>query len=137
MRAVAGVTAVWDTSVLIGLETGRIAPEALESGRLGDSPAISSVVVEELQLGVLQSPTSVQESRRETLRQALAHYDVVAVSRDIALACAEIRAEGRRRGRRYDPFDSLVGATGRVLGLPVLTQDRGFEGMAGVDVRLV
>jgi len=126
------MTVVLDTSVLIGLESGRLGPATVV-----DVAVLPSVVLEELRLGVLRSSELFRKLRQQTLESALAAYDVAPVSREIALACAEIRAEGRGRGRRYDPFDSLVGATGRVLGLTVLTRDRGFEGMSGVDVRLV
>lgn len=128
----ASVKAVLDTSVVIGLEGGRVSPEALP-----EELVLPAVVVEELHFGVLMADGDERVRRGQTLASALAAYDVAPVSREIALACAEIRAEGRERRRRYDPFDSLVGATGRVLGLTVLTQDRGFEGMSGVDVRLV
>jgi len=126
------VRAVLDTSALIGYETGRLV--------LADLPTdgvLPSVVLEELWLGVLSAADALRDERRRTFDAARSSLDVVPVSADIAVAGAEIRAEGRARGRRYQPLDALIGATGRVLGLPVVTQDRGFEGMAGVDVRVL
>jgi len=118
--------------VLVGVEAGRLAPAALPA-----EGVLPVVVLEELWLGVLQSSGVARDRRHATFEAARAAYDVAPVTQEVALACASIRAEGRVRGVRYHPFDALVGATARVLGVPVVTHDRGFEGMAGVDVLVV
>jgi len=123
---------VLDTSVLVGVEAGRLLTAALPA-----EGVLPVVVLEELWLGVLASNGPARDQRHATFEAARASYDVAPVTPEVALVCAAIRAEGRVRGVRYHPFDALVGATGRVLGIPVVTQDRGFEGMAGVDVRIV
>jgi predicted nucleic acid-binding protein len=126
------VSALYDTSVLVGVEQGRLSAE-----QLLDDGAVSVVTVEELWLGVLRTPASLQPLRRRTYEQTLGLYDLLEVTTEVARACAEIRAEGRRRSVRYAPFDSLIGATARVNGLPLLTQDEGMLGMLGVDVRVL
>lgn len=126
------MSALYDTSVLVGVEQGRLSAQQM----LGDG-AVSVITVEELWLGVLRTPPALQPLRRRTYEQTLGLYDLLAVTGDVARACAEIRAEGRSRQVRYAPFDSLIGATARVNGLPLLTQDEGMLGMLGVDVRIL
>ena len=126
------MTVLLDTSVLVGIEQGRLTPAQVS----GDG-AVSVVTLEELWLGVLRTPAPVQPRRRQTFEQTLGLYALLPVDAEVARACAEIRAEGRGRHVRYAPFDSLIGATARVHGLPLLTQDTGMLGMVGVDVRVV
>jgi predicted nucleic acid-binding protein len=126
-----GVTALLDTSVLVGIEQRRVGTTALP-----EQAAVCVLTLEELRLGVLRSPAAHVARRRETYRAA-ARLVVLPVDAAVAESCAEIRAEGRARGRRYQLADSLIGATARVHGLPLFTQDEGMVGMLGVDVRVV
>jgi predicted nucleic acid-binding protein len=119
---------LFDTSVFIAFEQRRsLAP-------LPAAASVSVIVLEELHLGVLTSAGAVREQRRHTLKAVQARYLSLPVDAAVAAACAEIRADGWRRGRRYAPFDSLIGATARVHRLPLYTRDDGFEGMLGVEV---
>jgi predicted nucleic acid-binding protein len=127
-----GVSLLFDTSILIGLERARLRPDdLLEPG------AISVVTLEELYLGVLRSDRTAAVRRRRTYEHAATAFEVFPVDVAVGRACAEIRAEGRERRVRYAPLDSLIGATARVHGLSLVTQDEGMVGMLGVDVRLV
>ena len=121
-----------DTSILIGVETARLRPDELPVRGL-----ISVMTLEELYLGVLRSDPAAAAQRRRTYEHAASGFEVLPVDVAVARTCAEIRAEGRRRRVRYAPLDSLIGATARVHGLPLLTQDEGMVGMLGVDVRVV
>ena len=124
--------AILDTSMLVAAESGRLSQDSFPP-----SAGISSVTVEELRLGVLRA-TPRDRSARETTYDAVTRaYSLVPVTREIADLSAEIRSEGRSRGRRYGLADALIGATARHLALPVYTQDAGFEGMVGVDVHMV
>jgi predicted nucleic acid-binding protein len=121
-----------DTSILIGLEGARVRPDALP-----ERGWISVISLEELYLGVLRSTAPAAARRRRTFEQAVSSFEVLPVDDAVARTCAEIRADGRQRKVRYASLDSLIGATARVHGLPLLTQDEGMVGMLGVDVRLV
>lgn len=121
-----------DTSILIGVEQRR-----LDHDVVATDAAISVVTLEELWLGVLVTPAPAQAERRRTYDAVEAFHSVLPVDEAVARVCAEIRADGRQRGVRYTPLDSLIGATARVHGLPLFTQDEGMLGMLGVDVRLV
>lgn len=126
------MTGLLDTSVLVGLEQGRLSP-----GLLPAQASICVVSVEELWLGVLRADAAVAARRRETYRRAVEGFVAMEIDVAVAQMSAVLRAEGRSRGRRYALADSLIGATARVHGLPLYTQDEGMVGMLGVDVRLV
>lgn len=126
------LNALLDTSVLVGFEQRRLAP-----GRVPADAALSVLTLEELWLGVLTAVPAALPDRRATYDVAVRSFVALGVDDAVALACADIRGEGRRRGRRYAPVDSLIAATARVHGLPLYTQDDGMVGMLGVDVRVV
>lgn len=126
------MTGLLDTSVFVGVEQRRLDAEVLP-----DEAALCVLTLEELWLGVLRSGPAFVAERRATYRFAVEQFVVLSVDDDVARSSAEIRAEGRQRGRRYQPVDSLIGATARVHGVPLYTQDAGMAGMAGVDVRVV
>ena len=126
------MTGLLDTSVLVGLEQRRLTTEALPA-----QASVSVLTLEELWLGVLMAAPDRRDDRRTTYALAAARFHVLAVDVVVARTSAQIRAEGRGRGRRYDLADSLIAATALVHELSVYTQDAGMLGMLGVDVRLV
>lgn len=123
---------LFDTSILIGIERGRLRPDDLP-----ERASISVVTLEELYLGVLRSEAKAAAQRRRTYEHAMSYFEALPVDAAVGRTCAEIRAEGRARGVRYAPLDSLIAATARVHGLSMYTRDAGMVGMIGVDVRLV
>lgn len=126
------MTALLDTSVLVGLEQRRVPPAGLPA-----EAAVSVVTLEELWLGVLRAGPAVVSRRRTTYQRVADGFMPLPIDVAVARTSAHIRSEGRSRGRRYQLVDSLIGATARVHGLPLYTQDGGMAGMLGVDVRLV
>lgn len=126
------MTGLLDTSVLVGLEQRRLSPDLLPA-----EASICVVTVEELWLGVLRADPVVAARRRETYRRAVEGFVAMEIDVAVARMSALLRSEGRSRGRRYALADSLIGATARVHGLALYTQDEGMTGMLGVDVRLV
>lgn len=123
---------VLDTSVLVGIENGR-----LTAVDLPEQGSVCVVTLEELYLGVLSVVGSAAVKRRDTYDKAISSFEILPVDVTVARSSAEIRAEGRTRGVRYSALDSLIAATARVHGLQLLTQDAGMLGMLGVDVRVV
>lgn len=124
-----------DTSVFVATETERAVAEH------PDSAAISVVTLEELRLGVLMArdrgDDDLAERRRTTYDRVLRGYAALPVDERVALACADLRAASRRTaGTRIGPMDALIAATAMVEGLPLYTQDRGFVGLPGLDVRI-
>lgn len=124
-----------DTSVLVGLETGRSLAD------LPDEAAVSVITLEELTLGVLMAEhrgeAGLAQRRRDTLDAVSGAFEALPVTSAVALACAAIRARGRAVGLRFGPFDSLIAATAVAADLPLFTQDAELADLPGVDVRLV
>lgn len=126
------MTGLLDTSVLVGLEQRRLTATSLPK-----QASVSVLTLEELWLGVLRSTPALEPDRHATYRLAAEGFQVLPIGIAVARASAQIRAEGRARGRRYALADSLIAATGRVHALPLYTRDEAMLGMLGVDVRLV
>jgi predicted nucleic acid-binding protein len=115
-----------DTSVFIAREDGR---------PLGDLPArvaVSVVTIGELQLGVLNArDDDVRVRRAETLALARA-ADPIQIGEAIMVSWARLVADCRRAGvhRTVKLTDALIAATAVEHGLPVVTQDADYEGIA-------
>jgi predicted nucleic acid-binding protein len=115
-----------DTSVFIARESGR------PPGDLPERVAISAVTIGELQLGVLcAEDDDVRARRADTLALARA-ADPIALSEPVMVTWARLVADCRAAGiqRTVRLTDALIAATGIEHGLPVVTQDAGFERIA-------
>lgn len=117
-----------DTSVFIAEETGR----AL--GKLPERVAVSVVTIGELRLGVLVAPDAERRARRaETLALARS-ADPIPVSEAVMATWAQLVADCWEAGvaRVVKLTDTLIAATAVEHGLPVVTQDEGFDAIAAV-----
>lgn len=119
--------ALADTSLFIGLEQNRI-------DSIRRPLTLSMITVGELRLGVLHAtdPTARAE-RLRTLQQALT-LDPIPVDDRVADAWAELRSAIGRSGRRLGVNDSWIAATAIAHGLPLVTQDRDYDDVPGLDV---
>jgi predicted nucleic acid-binding protein len=115
-----------DTSVFIGREDGR------PVGELPQRVAVSVVTVGELQLGVLSATDDDTRARRaDTLALARA-ADPIPISEAVMGSWARLVADCRRLGiqKTVKLTDALIAATAIEHGLPVVTQDGDYEGIA-------
>jgi predicted nucleic acid-binding protein len=127
------VRGLLDTSVFIADEKGR----EVMAGRLPDEAAISVVTLAELELGVHLAGSEAARGRRlRTLQAARATYVALPVDEGVASAFAELVATARRAGRRPKVQDAWIAATARAHGVPVYTQDSGFDDLAVEAVRV-
>jgi len=121
--------ALADTSVFIALEQGR--------PMLADPPAglmVSWITIAELRAGVLEASTPTQRSlRAATLHQAR-RLDPLPVDRAVAFAWAHLRAALREAKRMLTGNDMLIAATAIAHGVPLVTQDRDYVDVPGLDV---
>ena len=125
--------ALLDTTVLIGLENGRV-----EADQIPDHAAISVITLSELHLGVLAATDAHERAARlNTLVHAERLFDPVPVDDGVARRFAEIVDALRRGGRRAPILDVLIAATAVEHHLVLYTQDRDFTPIDALAVRLI
>ena len=122
--------ALLDTSFFVATESGR---------PLGDMDGvaeteISVVTVAELTVGVLLANDADRPTRVATLSAVESTWDPLPVDAEVARQFAHIAAALRLNRRRVPILDALVAATAVVEQIPVVTQDRDYDAIPGVEV---
>lgn len=122
--------ALLDTSLFVATESGR---------PLGDmvgvtETEVSVVTLAELTLGVLMADDAERAARVATLSAVESTWDPLPVDAAVARRFARIAAELRGRRRSVPILDALVAATAAVKQIPVVTQDRDYDAITGVEV---
>ena len=116
---------------------------ATETGRpLASVPEVgttegSIVTIAELTLGVHLAQDDVRADRVATLAAVESDWTPLPVDTEAARTFARIVAELRSRNRRVPVLDALIAATAIVHELPVVTQDRDYEAIKGLQVFMV
>jgi predicted nucleic acid-binding protein len=118
-----------DTSVLIAQESGR----RLHRERLPQKAAISVVTKAELRLGVLAAPDVATRDRRLTTLDSIADLAVLPVWGAVERVWAGMRAYLAASERSVRVNDLWIAATAAAYQMPVLTQDRDFYALSGVN----
>jgi len=125
--------ALLDTSFVIALARGEELP-------LPDPPeeaAISAVTLCGLHHGVLIADERQRAGRLATLAHVERRFAVLPIDARVAPHYGRVVASTRRRRRRQlGTADALIAATAAANGLPLLTRDRDFEGVEGIEVVL-
>lgn len=123
------VRALADTSVFIGVEQSR-----LEATELPTYGAVSMITIGELKMGLLAAEDArIRAIRLRTLQAAMA-LEPLPIDEHVADAWAELRVALRAAARRLDTNDSWIAATAIAHGLPLVTRDRDYDGVPGLDV---
>jgi len=128
--------ALLDTSVLISREGETEPPSAPPDI---DELAVSVVTLAELEAGVLRGSiqSEVRARRLVTLSYVRETYEALDVDQHAARQFARIAAQLRDAGRSVRVNDAWIAATALANGAGVVTADRDFELMPGLDVTLV
>jgi predicted nucleic acid-binding protein len=124
------VRALLDTSFFVATESGR---------PLGDMAGVtetevSVVTLAELTVGVLMADDADRALRVATLSAVESTWDTLPIDAEVARQFARIAASLRASGRRVPILDALVAATAAVEQIPVVTQDRDYDAIPGVEV---
>jgi predicted nucleic acid-binding protein len=118
-----------DTSVLIAAEAGR--PMREES--LPQRAAISIITVGELRAGILAAPDIQSRDRRLYTLERISATPILSVDRKVAQVWAGMRAYLAAAGKGVSGNDLWIAATAATAGMPVITQDRDFHALSGVN----
>ena len=115
-----------DTSVFIAAETGRPLAD------LPEETVTSTVVLGELELGVLAATTSEVRARRLGTLRSVADLELLPIDEAVASVWARMRIHLAEAGRRVNLNDLWIAATAAAHGMPVVTQDDDFDPVEGV-----
>lgn len=129
MTSVAAEVGLLDTSVLIAAEKGR----PLRAEALPKSAAISIVTVGELRAGILAAPDIESRDRRLYTLERIAKTTILSLDHRVAQIWAGMRAYLAASGKSVSGNDLWIAATAAAAGMPVVTQDRDFYALSGVN----
>jgi predicted nucleic acid-binding protein len=118
-----------DTSVLVAAEGGR----PLRAEALPGSAAISIVTVGELRAGILAAPDIGSRDRRLYTLERISGTTVLPVNQRVAQMWAGMRAYLVASGKKVAANDLWIAATAAAAEMPVVTQDRDFYALSGVN----
>lgn len=129
MSAARVAVGLLDTSAVIASEEGR----RLKEEALPAETVISIVTVAELRAGVLGAPdVGTRDRRLATLERAF-KAPVFPIDHRVAETWAGMRAYLAASGGRVSVNDLWIAATAAANRMPVITQDRDFYALAGVN----
>lgn len=120
---------VLDTSVFIARESGR----RLHRERLPQEVAISVVTKAELRLGVLAAADLETRDQRLVTLDSTAELHVLPIWAPVERVWAGMRAYLAASGRSVKINDLWIAATAAAYEIPVITQDRDFYALSGVN----
>ena len=118
-----------DTSVLVAAEAGR----PLRAEALPKSAAISIVTVGELRAGILAAPDIQSRDRRLYTLERISATTILSLDHRVAQTWAGMRAYLAASGKGVSGNDLWIAATAAAAGMPVITQDRDFYALSGVN----
>jgi len=126
---VAAEVGLLDTSVLVAAEAGR----PLRAEALPKSAAISIVTVGELRAGILAAPDIESRDRRLYTLERISGTTILSLDHTVARTWAGMRAYLAASGKGVSGNDLWIAATAAAAGMPVITQDRDFYALSGVN----
>jgi predicted nucleic acid-binding protein len=118
-----------DTSVLVAAEAGR----PLRAEALPKSAAISIVTVGELRAGILAAPDVQSRDRRLYTLERISATTILSLDHRVAQTWAGMRAYLAASEKAVSGNDLWIAATAAAAGMPVITQDRDFYALSGVN----
>jgi len=118
-----------DTSVLVAAEAGR----PLRAEALPKSAAISIVTLGEIRAGILAAPDVQSRDRRLYTFERISGTTILSLDHKVAQTWAGMRAYLAASGKGMSGNDLWIAATAATAGMPVITQDRDFYALSGVN----
>jgi predicted nucleic acid-binding protein len=118
-----------DTSILVAAEGRR----PLRAEALPRSAAISIITVGELRAGILAAPDIQSRDRRLYTLERISGTTILSVDHRVAQTWAGMRAYLAASGKKVSGNDLWIAATAATAEMPVITQDRDFYALSGVN----
>jgi predicted nucleic acid-binding protein len=122
--------ALLDTSFFVATESGRPLGEIDQVTQT----EVSVVTLAELTVGVLMATDADRPGRMATLSAVESTWDPLPIDAEVAREFARIVAALRVGRRRVPVLDALLAATAAVERIPIVTQDRDYDSIPGVEV---
>lgn len=125
-----------DTSVFIANESGR----PLETALLPQDSFVSAITMAELQVGVFAARDTDTRARRLRTFEVAGLIESLPIEAVAASEWARLRYRLFEAGRRANINDLWIASVALAHGMPVVTQDSGFEVLAdlgGPEIILV
>jgi predicted nucleic acid-binding protein len=119
-----------DTTIFIADESRR----PLDEEALPDELAVSVITIGELRAGVLAAADVATRDRRLITLTTAQALDPIPVDELVAEHWARLRITLHDLGLRMPVNDSWIAATALSLGIPVVTSDRDYVGVPGLEV---
>jgi tRNA(fMet)-specific endonuclease VapC len=126
---------ILDTAVLVNIERGRLSMEDVASA--DDDLALATITAAELWFGVELADAANRPPRAAFVRGLLDVFTVENYDLDVARVHARLIAANRRAGRTRGAHDMIIAATAAARDRILLTHDKGFTELPGVQVRVV
>lgn len=120
---------VLDTSVFIAAESGR----QLDESELPDLSAVCVITLAELRVGVLAATDSAVRAKRLATLDAAGDVELLVVDEQVAVQWARLGVHLAEVGRRVGVNDLWIAAVAVAHGLPVVSQDAGFDALVGAE----
>jgi predicted nucleic acid-binding protein len=92
------------------------------------------ITIGELKTGVLAADETRTRATRPRMLQAALARQPLPVDERVGDVWAELRITLRASGRHLDTNGSWIAATAIAHGLPLVTRDRDYDGVPGLDV---
>jgi len=130
------VRGLLDTSVFIANEMGR----PLETALLPLNSFVSAVTMAELQVGVFAARDTDTRARRLRTFEVASTIDALPIDAVAASEWSRLRYRLFEAGRRADINDLWIASVALANGMPVVTQESGFEvlvDLGGPEIILV
>lgn len=118
-----------DTSVFVGIEQSR----SLRAEALPERSAASIVSVAELRAGILAAPDIETRDHRLATFEMVSGMAILPIDDTVARVWAGMRAYLAASGRGVRINDLWIAATAAAHDIPVVTQDRDFYALSGVN----
>jgi predicted nucleic acid-binding protein len=129
MNGARATVGLLDTSAVIASEEGR----PLKEKALPTETVISIITVAELRAGVLGAPDVATRDRRLATLERAVKAAVFPIDHRVAQTWAGMRAYLAASGGRVSVNDLWIAATAAANRMPVITQDRDFYALLGVN----